>query len=98
MSTATTDANGNCLGGVMQGVSAGLPARLGELAITITTGHTMTYQLINANAVAKLPDGSCPPGALLTTQEVCVKIPVLPGITTGSGGGFIQMFPGAPPK
>ncbi len=89
-----TDANGNCQEGDIQGVDPGLSPRLG---LPQQQAH---YDLPvgNLTQVAKLPDGSCPPGALLTTQEVCVKSPVLPGDTTGSGGGFIQMFPGAPPK
>ena len=34
----------------------------------------------------------------MTTTNVCVKMPVLPGTSTGStGGGFIQMFPTSPP-
>ena len=86
-----TDANGNCQGGNIQGVDPGLPPRLG---LPQQQAH---YDLpVNSTQVTKLPDGSCPPGALLTTEDVCRKIPVLPGSTTGSGGGFIQMFPGAP--
>jgi pathogenesis-related protein 1 len=45
------------------------------------------------NTEQKLPDGSCPPGDWLTTTDVCVTPPVLPGSTTGSGGGFIKMLP-----
>ena len=83
-----TDANGNCQGGDIQGVDPGLPPRLG---LPQQQAH---YDLpVNLTQVSKLPDGSCPPGALLTTEDVCRKIPVLPGSTTGSGGGFIQMFP-----
>jgi len=45
------------------------------------------------------PDGSCPGGTIKTKQALnaCVKMPVLPGTSTGStGGGFIQMFPTHP--
>jgi hypothetical protein len=49
------------------------------------------------NVIQKNPDGSCPPGFVLNTFEECKKIPVLPGSHTGSGGGFIQMFPESPP-
>jgi hypothetical protein len=45
------------------------------------------------------PDGSCPGGTVKTKQALnaCVKMPVLPGTSTGStGGGFIQMFPTPP--
>jgi hypothetical protein len=48
---------------------------------------------VSSPQVSKLPDGSCPAGALLTTEEICREIPLLPGSTTGSGGGFIQMIP-----
>jgi hypothetical protein len=44
----------------------------------------------------KNPDGSCPFGLVLSHYE-CVKMPVLPGSHTGSGGGFIQMFPESTP-
>jgi hypothetical protein len=83
-----TDANGNCQGGDIQGVDSGLPPRLG---LPQQQAH---YALpVNSTQVTKLPDGNCPAGSLLTTEDVCRKIPVLPGSTTGSGGGFIQMFP-----
>jgi hypothetical protein len=44
----------------------------------------------------KNPDGSCPFGLVLSHDE-CVKMPVLPGSHTGSGGGFIQLIPQSPP-
>jgi hypothetical protein len=49
------------------------------------------------NVYQKNPDGSCPAGIIMTTNNECVKMPVLPGTSTGStGGGFIQMFPTPP--
>jgi hypothetical protein len=49
------------------------------------------------NVSLKNPDGSCPVGLIMTTNNECVKMPVLPGTSTGStGGGFIQMFPTHP--
>ena len=48
------------------------------------------------NSVHKLPNGNCPVGAIMTTTNICVTTPVLPGTSTGSGGGFIQMFPMKP--
>ena len=51
------------------------------------------------NVYQKNPDGSCPVGIIMTTNNECVKMPVLPGTSTGStGGGFIQMFPSSPPS
>jgi hypothetical protein len=51
------------------------------------------------NVYQKNPDGSCPAGIIMTTNNECVKMPVLPGTSTGStGGGFIQMFPTLPPS
>jgi hypothetical protein len=60
-----------------------------------TNASDANYCLINIHL--KNPDGSCPVGTIMTTNNVCVKMPVLPGTSTGSGGGFIQMFPTSPP-
>jgi hypothetical protein len=98
-----TDANGNCQGVDMQGGGAGSPSQplIGynpenhsQVSKGLPSQQQATYSLpVNSTQLAKLPDGSCPPGALLTTEDLCRKTPVLPGSTTGSGGGFIQMFP-----
>jgi hypothetical protein len=98
-----TDANGNCQGVDMQGGGAGSPSQplIGynpenhsQVSKGLPSQQQATYSLpVNSTQVSKLPDGSCPPGALLTTEDLCREIPVLPGSTTGSGGGFIQMFP-----
>jgi len=61
-----------------------------------TNSSSDRYCLINV--YQKNPDGSCPVGIVMTTNNECVKMPVLPGTSTGStGGGFIQMFPTSPP-
>jgi hypothetical protein len=60
-----------------------------------TNSSSDRYCLINVSL--KNPDGSCPVGLIMTTNNECVKMPVLPGTSTGStGGGFIQMFPTHP--
>jgi hypothetical protein len=59
--------------------------------------NSTTGQYCILNIHLKNPDGSCPVGTIMTTTNVCVKMPVLPGTSTGSGGGFIQMFPTSPP-
>jgi len=59
-----------------------------------TNSSSDRYCLINV--YQKNPDGSCPIGIIMTTNNECVKMPVLPGTSTGSGGGFIQMFPTHP--
>ncbi len=44
-------------------------------------------------------DGTCPPGRIHLPgpdQHYCSIPPVLPGSTTGAGGGFIQMIPANP--
>jgi hypothetical protein len=48
------------------------------------------------NSEQKLPNGTCPDGTILTNDDLCVQPPVIPGSTTGSGGGFIQMLPTKP--
>ena len=60
-----------------------------------TNSSSDRYCLINVSL--KNLDGSCPVGLIMTTNNECVKMPVLPGTSTGStGGGFIQMFPTHP--
>ena len=60
---------------------------------------TLNKESCRINSQQKLPDGSCPPGTILadvSTEDNCVKPPVLPGSKTGAGGGFIQMIPSVP--
>jgi hypothetical protein len=57
-----------------------------------TNSSSDRYCLINVSL--KNLDGICPVGLIMTTNNECVKMPVLPGTSTGStGGGFIQLFP-----
>ncbi|HEY1248950.1 MAG TPA: hypothetical protein VGE97_08195, partial [Nitrososphaera sp.] len=60
---------------------------------TCPSGYHSTDVQCEINSQQKLPNGMCPDGTVLTTDDRCVTMPVLPGTTTGSGGGFIQMFP-----
>ncbi|HEY1248949.1 MAG TPA: hypothetical protein VGE97_08190, partial [Nitrososphaera sp.] len=63
---------------------------------TCPSGYHSTDVQCEINSQQKLPNGMCPEGTVLTTDDRCVTMPVLPGTTTGSGGGFIQMFPTVP--
>jgi hypothetical protein len=57
--------------------------------------HGICYQ--GKETVPNL-DGNCPPTTPILFEARCLdKLPVLPGTSTGSGGGFIQMFPAKPP-
>jgi hypothetical protein len=57
--------------------------------------HGICYQ---GKETVPNPDGSCPPTTPISFEGRCFdKLPVLPGSKTGSGGGFIQMFPVNPP-
>ena len=60
---------------------------------TCPSGYHSTDVQCEINTQQKLPDGMCPDGTILTNDDKCVKPPVLPGSTTGAGGGFIQMLP-----
>jgi hypothetical protein len=60
--------------------------------------HNIPPLICGINIEQKLPDGSCRVGTISTVDrklstDMCVIIPVLPGSTTGAGGGFIQMIP-----
>jgi hypothetical protein len=56
--------------------------------------HGICYQ--GKETVPNL-DGNCPPTTPILFEGRCLdKLPVLPGTSTGSGGGFIQMFPVKP--
>jgi hypothetical protein len=49
------------------------------------------------NSQQMLLNGKCPDGTVLTRDDKCVIMPVLPGTSTGpSGGGFIQLGPVKP--
>jgi hypothetical protein len=57
--------------------------------------HGICYQ---GKETVPNPDGNCPPTTPILFEGRCLdKLPVLPGTSTGSGGGFIQMFPVKPP-
>jgi hypothetical protein len=61
------------------------------------TSNSSDLEYCLINIYQKNPDGSCPVGLIMTINNGCVKMPVLPGTSTGStGGGFIQMFPTPP--
>jgi hypothetical protein len=102
------DARGYCPGVDMRGGGLGLPppqqARFNippdvmvrpELSDgSCPVGYHIDNGNCAINSVHKLPNGNCPVGAMMTTDNICVTTPVLPGTTTGpGGGGFIQMFP-----
>jgi len=62
------------------------------------TSNSSDLEYCLINLYQKNPDGSCPIGLIMAINNGCVKMPVLPGTSTGStGGGFIQMFPSSPP-
>jgi hypothetical protein len=100
------DANGNCID--MRGGGLGLPPPPTQAHYNIPTNvaklddgscpsryhsNSDADQQCEIDSQPKLDDGRCPDGTILTTDEKCVLPPVLPGSTTGSGGGFIQMIP-----
>jgi hypothetical protein len=101
------DANGNCPGVDMRGGGLGLPPppqahfnlppNVMVKPILSDGSCQAGYHIDNGNcaidSVHKLPNGNCPVGAIMTTTNICVTTPVLPGSTTGPGGGFIQMIP-----
>ncbi|MGN6821817.1 MAG: hypothetical protein ACTHJ7_03415, partial [Candidatus Nitrosocosmicus sp.] len=61
------------------------------------TSNSSDLEYCLINVYQKNPDGSCPAGLIYAINNGCVKMPVLPGTSTGStGGGFIQMFPTRP--
>jgi hypothetical protein len=106
------DANGNCPGVDMRGGGLGLPPPpQGHVTYppdvmikpkladgSCPAGYHIDDGNCPINSVAKLPNGNCPVGAVMTQENTCVRPPVLPGSTTGPGGGFIQMFPSRPPN
>ena len=105
----TPDANGNCVD--MRGGGLGLPPVPPQAHYSIPSNvaklddgtcplgyhsNSDADQQCEIDSQPKLDDGRCPFGTVLTTDEKCVTLPVLPGSTTGEGGGFIQMLPTKP--
>ena len=72
----------------------------GTISSICPSGYHSTDVQCEINSQQKLPNGMCPDGTILTTDDRCVTPPVLSESTTGSGGEFIQMIPlkTTPPK